>query len=489
MGVTGDSAICNIVLWGASLTKGCTVNTSDRPTSPSPIGKRATNARVLTGSLAGSSIEWYDFFLYATASALIFNKQFFPTDDPYVSQMLSYLTLALTFFIRPLGGIVFSHFGDRLGRKVTLVVTLSLMGGATVAIGLLPTYDQVGILAPILLVVCRILQGLAIGGEWGGALLLAYEYAPKERRGLFGSVPQMGVTIGMVLASAAFAIVSAFGEDFLTSIGWRIPFVASILLVIIGLWIRGGLGETPHFKKAKESGQIPKLPIATTLKHHWRAVLVAIGVKIAETAPFYIFATFVVSYATGTLGYPQSTPLNAVMVGAAVSTVMIPIMGALSDRVGRFKVYVTGAVAIAAFAFPFFLLLDLLQDWAVFAAVIIGLGVVWPPVTATLGTLCSEIFSAQVRYTGVTLGYQIGAALAGGTAPLIATFLLQEFNGAWTPIALYILLAAAISLVAVIFAPAIARREAAVDEAVGIPLAPSSTAGGADNSMIMEGQK
>ena len=439
------------------------------------VGKPTTNLRVLSGSLAGSSIEWYDFFLYATASALIFNKQFFPTDDPYVSQMLSYLTLALTFFIRPLGGIVFSHFGDRVGRKVTLVVTLSLMGGATVAIGLLPTYDQVGILAPILLVICRILQGLAIGGEWGGALLLAYEYAPKEKRGFFGSVPQMGITIGMLLASAAFAVVSMFGEDFLTGIGWRIPFIASILLVIVGLWIRGGLGETPHFKKAKESGEIPKLPIAETLKHHWRAVLVAVGVKVVETAPFYIFATFVVSYATGNLGYQQSVSLNAVTAGAALSTVMIPIMGFLSDRVGRFKVYFTGAILIAAFAFPFFLLLDLQQDWAVFAAVIIGLGVVWPPVTATLGTLCSEIFSARVRYTGVTLGYQIGAALAGGTAPLIATFLLQEFNGAWVSIALYILLTAAISIIAVFFAPAIARKEAAADESAGIPVATGGT--------------
>lgn len=424
------------------------------------VGAKETNVRVLSGSLAGSSIEWYDFFLYATASALIFNRQFFPTDDPYVSQMLSYLTLALTFFIRPFGGIVFAHFGDRVGRKVTLVVTLSMMGGATVAIGLLPTYDQVGILAPILLVICRIIQGLAIGGEWGGALLLAYEYAPRERRGFFGSVPQMGITIGMLLAAGAFAVVSAFGEDFLTGFGWRLPFLASVLLVIVGLWIRGGLGETPHFKQAKASGSIPKMPLADTLKHHWRSVLVAVGVKVVETAPFYIFATFAVSYATGVLDYSQSAPLNAVMLGAGLSTVMIPVMGALSDRVGRFRVYFTGAVLIAIFAFPFFMLVNLQQNWALFAAVIIGLGVVWPPVTATLGTMCSEIFSAEVRYTGVTLGYQIGAALAGGTAPLIATFLLQEFNDSWQPISMYLLLTAAVSLTAVMFAPAIARREA-----------------------------
>lgn len=435
-------------------------------TSHGGVLSRATSARVMAGSLSGSAIEWYDFFLYATASALIFNKQFFPADDPYVSQMLAYLTLALTFFIRPLGGVVFSHFGDRVGRKATLVVTLTMMGAATVAIGLLPTYDQVGLLAPILLVVCRVIQGLAIGGEWGGALLLAYEYAPPRKRGLFGSVPQMGITIGMLLASAAFAVVAALGTDFLVMWGWRIPFLASVVLVLVGLWVRGGLGETPHFNAAKESGEIPEVPLVETVRYHWRAVLVAVGVKVVETAPFYIFATFVVSYATGTLDYPQSTALNAVSLGAVVSTLMIPVMGALSDRFGRFTVYFAGAVSIALFSFPFFMLLDLRANWALFVAVVIGLGVVWPPVTGTLGTLCSEIFSARVRYTGVTLGYQIGAALAGGTAPLIATWLLHEFNGAWLPIALYLVGTAVISLSAVAFAPAIARREAAQDEVI-----------------------
>lgn len=429
--------------------------------SSSPPTDKRRDRRVLAGSLAGSSIEWYDFFLYATASALIFNHQFFPTEDPFVSQMLSYLTLALTFFVRPFGGIVFSHFGDRFGRKVTLVVTLVMMGVATVAIGLIPTYDRIGIAAPILLVVFRIIQGLAIGGEWGGAMLLAFENAPAKRRGFFGSVPQMGITIGMLLSSLAFAAVSFFGDEFLLGIGWRIPFIASIVLVLVGLWIRSGLGETPHFKAAREEDGVAKLPILETLRHHFPAVLVSVGIKVVETAPFYIFATFVASYATGTLSFERSTVLNAVSLGALVSTFMIPVMGALSDRVGRTRVYVTGALAIAAFAFPFFLLLDTGANWAVFAAVVIGLGVVWPPVTGTLGTMSSEIFSARIRYTGVTLGYQIGAAVAGGTAPLIATWLLHEFNDQWHPIAIYIIITAAISLLAVIFAPAIARREAA----------------------------
>lgn len=421
--------------------------------------RTATNAKVLVGSLSGSAIEWFDFFLYATAAALIFDTQFFPSDDPFISLMLSYLSLSLTFFIRPFGGVIFSHIGDRIGRKKTLVLTLSMMGGATVLIGLLPTYAQVGVLAPVLLILLRIVQGLAIGGEWGGALLLAYEYAPRHRRGFFGSVPQMGITIGMLLATAALSLMSLLPPAQFESWGWRVPFIASIVLVFVGLAIRRGLDETPAFRAAKESGNVAKLPIAETLRHHWRSVLVAIGAKVVETAPFYIFATFVVSYATGTLDYERSEALNAVSLGALVSTIMIPVMGSLSDRLGRPALYRTGAVLIALFAAPFFLLLDLRATWAIFAAVVIGVGIVWPPVTATLGTLTSEIFSTRVRYTGVTLGYQIGAAVAGGTAPLVATALLEWSGGQWWPIAALLVFYAAVSLIAVAFAPRMAQAD------------------------------
>ncbi|MET9795541.1 MFS transporter [Nocardiopsis alba] len=427
----------------------------------SAVGQPATNRRVLIGSLSGSAIEWFDFFLYATAAALIFDKQFFPNDDPVISLMLSYLSLSLTFFIRPFGGIVFSHIGDRIGRKKTLVITLSMMGGATVAIGLLPTYAQVGVLAPILLILCRVVQGLAIGGEWGGALLLAYEYAPKNRRGFFGSVPQTGVTIGMLLSTIAFALVSLLPDGAFEAWGWRLPFIASLVLVFVGLWIRKGLADTPAFREAKKSGNIAKLPIKDTLRDHWRSVLVAVGAKVVETAPFYIFATFVVSYATGTLDMQQSVVLNAVSAGALVSTISILLMGSLSDRLGRSTVFLGGVVLIAAFAAPFFLLLDLRMNWAVYAAVVISLGVAWPPVTATLGTLTSEIFTTRVRYTGVTLGYQIGAALAGGTAPLLATWLLARFDGAWWPIASYLVVLAVISFAAVAVSGRVVRKETA----------------------------
>ncbi|WP_293695392.1 MFS transporter [uncultured Agrococcus sp.] len=434
----------------------------------SVAGAPATNRKVFIGSLSGSAIEWFDFFLYATAAAIIFDKYFFPSEDPLVSLMLSYLSLSLTFFIRPFGGVFFAHIGDRIGRKKTLVITLSLMGGATVAIGLLPTFETAGILAPILLVLCRIIQGLAIGGEWGGALLLAYEYAPKNRRGLFGSVPQMGITIGMLMATLAFSAVSQLPTEQFESWGWRIPFIGSIVLVFVGLWIRHSLAETPAFRQAKETGEVAKLPISETFRYHWRSVLVAIGAKVIETAPFYVFATFVVSYATGVLDYQRSTVLNAVSAGALVSTILIPVMGRLSDRVGRPTVYITGTALIGLFAAPFFMLLGLQMNWAVYAAVIVGLGIIWPPITATLGTLTSEIFSTRVRYTGVTLGYQIGAALAGGTAPLIATWLLSRYDDSWVPIAIYLAALAVISIVAVALAGPVRRLESARLQTLGI---------------------
>ncbi|MEU1899445.1 MFS transporter [Nocardiopsis dassonvillei] len=410
---------------------------------------RPPRAKVLIASLTGSTIEWFDFFLYGTAAALVFDELFFPSDDPFVSLMLSYLTFSLTFFIRPLGGVVFSHIGDRIGRKKTLIITLTLMGGATMLIGLLPTYDSVGILAPILLVVLRIIQGLGIGGEWGGALLLAYEYAPENRRGLFGSVPQMGITSGMLLASLVLTLMSLLPDDQFATWGWRVPFVGSVLLVLLGLWIRSGIDETPSFKKAKEEGEVAKLPVVETFRFHWRAVLVAVGAKVVETAPFYIFGTFVVSYATGTLSFDNTSALNAVTVGAIVATVCIPIAGRLSDTFGRQRVYLVGAVLLALFTAPYFLMLGTGSTLMLILATVIGLGVLWAPVTATIGTLCSEIFSTRVRYTGVTLGYQIGAAAAGGTAPLIATWLLSRFDNSWVPVAGYLVFTAVVSIVAV----------------------------------------
>ncbi|MFE4352045.1 MFS transporter [Peribacillus butanolivorans] len=405
--------------------------------------------RILVASLVGSSIEWFDYFLYGTVSALVFNQLFFVNEDPTIGLLLSYASFALAFFIRPFGGVIFSHIGDRIGRKKTLVLTLSLMGVATFGMGLLPTYQAVGIWAPILLITLRLVQGLGIGGEWGGALLLAVEYAPAEKRGLFGAIPQMGVTIGMLLGTIALSIMTLLPESAFMTWGWRLPFIFSALLVFFGLWIRKGIDETPSFKKVKESGEVPKLPIVETLKNYWREVLIAVGAKVVETAPFYIFSTFVVSYATSNLGFSRTATLTAVMIATIITTILIPFMGKLSDTIGRKKLFIGGTIGMALFAFPYFWLLQQKSVLLLIVATVIGLGVIWAPITAVLGTMFSEIFDARIRYTGITLGYQIGAALAGGTAPLVATALLNRFNNSYVPVAIYIIFASLVSLAAI----------------------------------------
>lgn len=415
------------------------------------------NKKVLIASLTGSAIEWFDYFLYGTAAALVFNKIFFPMVDPVIGLILSYLSFSLTFFIRPIGGVLFAHIGDRIGRKKTLVLTLSLMGGATVMIGLLPTYEMIGLWAPALLILMRIIQGMGIGGEWGGALLLAYEYAPEKRKGFFGSIPQAGVTIGMLMATFIVSLMTMFSEEDFLSWGWRIPFLLSSVLVLLGLWIRKDIDETPDFQKVKASGQVAKAPLRDTLKHHWREVLIAAGLKVVETAPFYIFSTFVVSYATSTLTYQKSQALEAVTLGALVATIMIPLMGLLSDKVGRQRMYAISVFVLGLFIVPWFMLLNTGTTWGIVIATVIAFGVLWAPVTAVLGTLCSEIFSANVRYTGITLGYQLGAALAGGTAPLIATGLLAKYDGDWVPVAWYLAVTVAISLIAIFCASRVKR--------------------------------
>ncbi len=415
------------------------------------------NRKVLIASLTGSAIEWFDYFLYGTAAALVFNKLFFPMVDPVIGLILAYLSFSLTFFIRPIGGVIFAHIGDHIGRKKTLVLTLSLMGGATVLIGLLPTYQMIGMWAPVLLILMRVIQGIGIGGEWGGALLLAYEYAPEKRKGFFGSIPQAGVTIGMLMATFIVSLMTLLSDEAFLAWGWRIPFLLSSVLVLLGLWIRKDIDETPEFKQVKQAGQLAKTPLRDTLTHHWREVLIAAGLKVVETAPFYIFSTFVVSYATTTLRYQKSQALEAVTLAALIATLMIPLMGLLSDKIGRQRMYAVSVFALGLFIVPWFLLLNTGTTWGIMLATVIAFGILWAPITAVLGTLCSEIFSANVRYTGITLGYQLGAALAGGTAPLIATGLLAKYDGDWTPVAAYLLVTVAISLLAIFCASRIKR--------------------------------
>ncbi|MDQ0218154.1 MFS transporter [Peribacillus cavernae] len=409
--------------------------------------------KVLIASLIGSSVEWFDYFLYGTVATLVFSKLFFPNDDPQISLLLSYASFAIPFLIRPLGGILFSHIGDKIGRKKSLVMTLSLMGSGTVLMGLLPDYNTIGIWAPILLVLLRCIQGLGLGGEWGGALLLAFEYAPKEKRGFFGSIPQMGVTIGLLLGTLVLSGLTLLPEEQFLSWGWRIPFIFSAALVILGLWIRKGIDETPEFQETQESKTVSRVPIVDIFRYHWKAVLITIGAKFVDAGPFYIFATFIITYANTNLGFDETTALNAVTIAAVIATVMIPLMGILSDKIGRKSLYIAGSSGIILFAFPYFYLLNLNSSLWLTIATVLAIGIIWPAITAIIGPMFAENFSANVRYTGVSFGYQIGSAISGGTAPLIAVALMGAFNNSWVPVALFIMANGLISLISVLFLP------------------------------------
>jgi MFS family permease len=411
---------------------------------------KALRMRALGGSAVGSAVEWYDYFLYGTMAGIVFGPLFFPSDNPSVSLMLSFASFALAFLVRPVGGVLFSHIGDRIGRKKTLVVTLSLMGGSTMLMGFLPDYATVGIWAPILLTLLRLIQGLALGGEWGGGLLLAVEYAPRDQRGFYGAVPQTGALFGLALGSLAASITSSvFSDADFMSFGWRIPFLLSFILVLTGLWIRNRVDETPSFKKVKSEHLAVKVPVVETLKHHWRAVLITIGAKFVETSTFFIFATFSISYAVG-LGYAKSTVLDVLLLAAVLAIPVMLFFGGLSDRIGRKRIFVGGTIAIAIYAVPYFWLMSQKSVLALTVAMVIGFSIIWSSYGSVLGTIFAESFSANVRYTGISLGYQIGAALVGGPAPLIATALLVAYN--YIAVAGFVVFCAAVSLVAISFA-------------------------------------
>ena len=317
------------------------MNTPDRAS--------AVRTRALVASLADSAIEWFDYFLYATVAAFVFNKLFFPNFDPVVGLLLLYLSFSLTFFVLLFGGMILFHVGACIGRKETLVLTLTLIGGATVLIGCLPTYSMIGVWASVLLVLLRVVQGLAIPGEWGGALLLAYEYASPNHKALYARVPQMGVLLGVLLATLAMTVMSALPDSAFLSWGWRVPFLLSSVFVLSGLWICRGIGETPEFERAQSQGRVESAPILGTCRHHRRAVLISTGANVVETAPFYVFTTFVMSYSTGALSYTRVTVLNVINVGAVVTCVVIPFMGVLADRVGTRLVHLSGAIPHGCF--------------------------------------------------------------------------------------------------------------------------------------------
>jgi MFS family permease len=417
---------------------------------------------VLFASTIGTSIEWYDFFLYNLLSALVFGKLFFPTFDPVIGTILAFTTNFVGFAARPLGGAFFGWFGDRVGRKSTLVITLLLMGIATFLIGCMPGYAQIGVAAPILVSVLRFLQGAGVGGEWGGSVLLSMEYGDSRRRGFWSSWPQTGVPIGLALAAIAIIICQAIfpGSAFL-SIGWRIPFFFSAVLIIIGLYIRLRIMETPSFAKIKAENRVSQAPLIDVFKYHWREIILTALLRSGEQAPFYIFSSYILTYGKG-LKINSPILYTGIIIGAVVAFVAIPFFSSLSDRLGRKRLFFSGLILMAVFAFPYFLLLNTGNPVLVVLSIAVSIGVCHAWLYGIEASLISEHFGTKLRYTGASLGYQFASITAGGPAPIIAVALFAKFHS-FVPIALYIIFMCLISLLALSGLREYSQKEATAD--------------------------
>src|SRR6266480_4425321 len=431
---------------------------------------------ILGASTIGTAIEWYDFFLYGFLAATVFPSVFFPTLDPVTGTIAAFTTNFVGFLARPIGGAFFGWFGDRVGRKSTLIATLLLMGIATALVGLLPGYAQIGLVAPILLTLLRFLQGAGVGGEWGGSVLLSQEYGEDRRRGFWASWPQTGVPVGLALAALAVLGFRALfpGAAFL-SIGWRIALLLSILLIFVGLYIRLRILETPSFTKVKQEGRIVRDPLMAVIRHHWREIILSALLRSGEQAPFYIFTTFILAYGVNALKLPLNLLYTGLIVTAAVSLVTMPTFGALSDRVGRKRWYMIGAVLMAVFAYPYFLLLQTKIPVVVIIAIVLSVSFCHDWLYGPQAALIAERFGTRLRYSGASIGYQLASVTAGGPAPIIATLLVANSKGligpgfpTYTLIAVYIIFMAAVSLISTaLLGPEYAGRAAAAD--VGEP--------------------
>jgi len=404
--------------------------------------------RVIFASIVGSMIEWYDFTIYGTAATLVFNKVFFPTLTPLLGTLVAVSTYGVGFLARPLGGAIFGHFGDKFGRKKMLAATVVLMGVGTFLVGCLPSYEQIGTLAPVLLIVLRLIQGIGLGGEWGGAVLLMVENAHPRQRGLFGSLVQSGSPFGVLVSIAAFGIVSASmsNDDFLAW-GWRLPFLISLVLVVIGLWIRLKVVETPVFETFRRQTNDMRAPLKEVFTRHPRMVVTAVALKVSEISWAIVGAVFSIVYVTQKLHMPRGVALEAIQIGAFAQMLISPLYGYISDRIGRKPIYIFACLFSMAYAFPVFWLMDVGTQWAVTVAVLIAIGVGQGIMFGVGATLMPELFPTGVRYTGASLGFQVGAALSGGFSPIIMASLFSG-SGGTTGISIYLIALAAITLIA-----------------------------------------
>ena len=422
--------------------------TIDRNLSTAPDQKRVRPMRVATASFIGTAIEWYDYFIYGMAAAIAFGPLFFPSVSPAAGTLAAFATYSVGFAARPIGGIIMGHFGDRVGRKSMLVISLLTMGLATVGIGLLPTYETVGVWAPILLVTLRFVQGLGVGGEWGGAVLMAVEHAPDRKKAFYGSFPQMGVPGGLIVANLAFlALTNNLSNEAFLAWGWRIPFLASAVMVVAGLVIRLTITESPEFQEVKKADSGQRMPIVTVLRESWKEVLLSAGAFIGINAVGYIFMAYLLSYTTAVLGLSRNLILTFTLIASMVWLAVIPWASALSDRHGRRKVLMVGSTGLVASTLLLFPMINTADSALILIALLITavfMGIVYGPIAA----LFSELFKAEVRYSGASLGYQLGSILGGGIAPTVATGLYTSWEST-VPISLYLTGVTLISLACV----------------------------------------
>jgi metabolite-proton symporter len=427
---------------------------------PEEINRPRALVEAVIASTIGTTIEWYDFFLYGLMAAIVFPQLFFPENDPFIGQLLSFGTISVGFVARPFGGIVFGHLGDRIGRKSTLVATLLLMGFSTLAIGLLPTTDRIGVAAPLLLTLLRFLQGFGVGGEWGGAVLLALEYGHRGRRGFYASWPQAGVPLGLLSSAVVLNLFrSRLTEEQFLDWGWRVPFLLSGFLVLVGLLIRARILETPLFQSLQESRQVARAPLVETIRNHWKEVLLAAGSRFNENSCFYLFSTYLLVYGREVLDLDEGRMLRAVNIAAATAFFTIPIWGILSDYWSRKGMYLLGCLLLGCFAVPYYLLLDTRSPAAVITAVLVSIAVCHGILYSVQASLIPELFGTRVRYSGASLGYQLAAVVAGGTVMHVAAALVKIFGGQWWPLAAYIIATCVLSATCVWFLAETSRKD------------------------------